>query len=86
MPDAHGFNRFCNPPGLRGIGWERLSRFYAAKLARPGAHASKDHKCGSSCTPALTDIRAISGYTDGIEVVMVYQTAYLLMCLTLLQS
>ncbi len=51
-------HRLGHPPGLVGVGWQRLAGVDQAEPAGPGAPVAVDHERGRAVGPALVDVRA----------------------------
>jgi hypothetical protein len=85
MPNTHCFNGLSHAHGLGGGGGERLSCIDAAEFTGTGTNVSQDHERSGSGAPAFADVRAVAGYTDGIQVLMIDQPTYLLVRFALFQ-
>src|SRR5579859_1545822 len=74
---AHEFDGLCHTPGLILIILGGASGGDRAKRTTASAYISENHERGRAGTPTFAHVRAISAFTNGMQLILVDQFAYL---------
>src|SRR5690606_26060359 len=77
MLHFHEFHRLGYPVGLVPIDGQRPAGRYGAKGAGARADITEYHERGRTGPPAFAHIGAVATLADGMQFVLVYQTAHM---------
>ena len=73
--DAHQVDGFRDAPGLILVVLARAAGLHRAEGAGARAGVAEDHEGGRPRAPALTHVGTVAALADGVELVLVYETA-----------